>query len=259
VDVNLNISAGCLLPFDPHQLRRAANHPSFNEALKLRSRGLRWPVSYFLSSHGHGIYTSVTTMRYTHVARNVVAGPTPFARRSATVRPASARIAIPPVCSGHIDRSKERPVHEYVGRIGAERACLFPVPLRCLSSQLARASGRTGFSSIDGPASSPKLLTLRNRNAGRSRRQTSGRRRFAGSSTKSTVVSQAALPDRGRSGCAPCPKRPGAQLRRPNSFRAVPHCWGRGNPLDGWLVARDDPRCVAGREAVAPARDCGPC
>jgi hypothetical protein len=29
----------CLLPFDPHQLKRPANHPSFNAALNLRSRG----------------------------------------------------------------------------------------------------------------------------------------------------------------------------------------------------------------------------
>jgi hypothetical protein len=34
----------CLLPFDPNQLKRPANHPSFNEALNLRSRGQRLPA-----------------------------------------------------------------------------------------------------------------------------------------------------------------------------------------------------------------------
>jgi hypothetical protein len=29
----------CLLPFDPHLPKRPANHPSFNEALNLQSRG----------------------------------------------------------------------------------------------------------------------------------------------------------------------------------------------------------------------------
>jgi hypothetical protein len=42
------------------------------------------------------------------------------ALRSATP---SARTALLPICFGHIDRSKERPVHEYVKRIGAEKAC----------------------------------------------------------------------------------------------------------------------------------------
>jgi hypothetical protein len=34
-----------LLPFDSRQLKRPANHPSFNEVFNLRSKGRRWLIS----------------------------------------------------------------------------------------------------------------------------------------------------------------------------------------------------------------------
>jgi hypothetical protein len=38
------LSVCCLVPFNPHQGKPHANHPPFNEALGLRSRGQRWPA-----------------------------------------------------------------------------------------------------------------------------------------------------------------------------------------------------------------------
>jgi len=52
----------CLLPCDPHQLKRPVNHPSFNEVFNLRSRGQR-PARYSMGWHGRRICMSVPYRR----------------------------------------------------------------------------------------------------------------------------------------------------------------------------------------------------
>jgi hypothetical protein len=60
----------CLLPFDPHLLKRPANHPSFNEALNLRSTGQRGPAPYSPSWHGCRAGTSVHLLQIRELTRS---------------------------------------------------------------------------------------------------------------------------------------------------------------------------------------------
>jgi hypothetical protein len=86
-----------VLPFDPHQWKRLANHPSFNAALHLRSRG-QWD----------GMRTEFACDRFVRILcvfnqREGTPARPPNSFR-ASVRPITARNAVPPNCEGHIER-----------------------------------------------------------------------------------------------------------------------------------------------------------